>query len=60
MFRPVNEIFKVKETKHSLFKNLLYTFKEEIMIGMVITFIFASLNLMVPQLIQSFMAVMNQ
>jgi ABC-type multidrug transport system fused ATPase/permease subunit len=38
---------------------LLFTYKQEILVGFLVTFIFACLNLLVPQLIRSFLTDMQ-
>ena len=59
MFRPIRRLFSSKTTKHSLFKNLLFTYKDEIIVGCLVTLVFACLNLLVPQLIRSFLTDMQ-
>ena len=59
MFRPIRRLFSSKNTKYSLFKNLLFTYKEEILVGFLVTTIFACLNLLVPQIIKSFLTEMQ-
>jgi hypothetical protein len=59
MFRPIRRLFSSKNTTHSLFKNLLFTYKQEILVGFLVTTVFACLNLLVPQLIRSFLTEMS-
>jgi hypothetical protein len=58
LFSPLKKVFDSKE-KHSLFKNILFTFQHDIIIGGIITIIGASLNLLIPELIRSFVEFMN-
>lgn len=59
MFKPIRRLFSSKSTKNSLFKNLLFTYKEEIIVGFIVTLIFACLNLLVPQIIKAFLTEMQ-
>jgi hypothetical protein len=59
MFKPIRRLFSSKTTSHSLFKNLLFTYKEEIIVGLVVTVIYACLNLLVPQIIKNFLTEMQ-
>ena len=59
MFKPIRRLFSSKNTSNSLFKNLLFTYKNEIIAGLVVTLIFASLNLLVPQVIKAFLTEMQ-
>ena len=46
--------------EHSLFRNLIFTFLKDVVFGIVITLISASLNLLVPELIRQFMYFMKE
>ena len=59
MFKPIRRLFSSKTTSNSLFKNLVFTYKEEILIGFSVTLIYACLNLLVPQIIKSFLTEMQ-
>lgn len=59
MFKPIRRLFSSRNTPHSLFKNLLFTYKSQIIVGFVVTLIFACLNLLVPQIIKQFLTEMQ-
>ena len=59
LFKRIERLFHNKE-EHSLFKNLIFTFLSEVIFGIIITLISASLNLLVPELIRQFMYFMKE
>lgn len=59
MFKRIERLYHEKEEYH-LFKNLIFTFLGNVIQGIVITLISASLNLMVPELIRQFMHFMRE
>ncbi len=46
--------------EYNLFKNLIFTFLKDVIQGIIITLISASLNLLVPELIRQFMHFMRE
>lgn len=51
---------KFTQGHNFLFKNLLWTFKWHVLMGAGITIVFASFNLLVPELIRMFMHFMHE
>lgn len=58
LFRRIERLYHAKE-KNQLFLNLLFTYLPEIVAAVVVTLVYASLNLLVPELIRQFMHFMR-
>lgn len=59
LFRRIERLYHAKE-RNQLFLNLLFTYMGEIAVAVVVTLIYASLNLLVPELIRQFMHFMRE
>ena len=59
LFRRIERLYHSKE-KNQLFFNLIFTYFREIAAALTVTLVFASLNLLVPELIRQFMHFMRE
>jgi ABC-type multidrug transport system fused ATPase/permease subunit len=61
MFEPITRFdeYVKPQDKNKLFKNILLSFKSSFIVGMVVSIIYASFNLMLPQIIKEFMEIMQ-
>lgn len=58
LFQPINREDE-EGKKESLLKVLIKTYKQDIIIGLAITFLWTALNLLVPQIIREFFSLMK-
>ncbi len=59
LFRPIPRHYTDEKDRFKLFKNTLLCFRWEISVGILFTVIYASLNLLLSQIIKEFMEVMQ-
>ncbi len=59
LFRPIPRHYQDENDRFKLFKNLLLAFRWEISVGVLLAVIYASLNLLLSQIIKEFMEVMQ-
>jgi hypothetical protein len=59
LFRPLPRYYNNENDRFKLFKNVLLAFRWEISIGILLAVIYASLNLLLSQIIKEFMEIMQ-
>jgi hypothetical protein len=59
LFRPIPRHYQDENDRFKLFKNMLLAFRWEISVGILLAVIYASLNLLLSQIIKEFMEVMQ-
>lgn len=59
LFRPIPRHYTDEKDRFKLFKNTLLCFRWEISVGILFTVIYASLNLLLSQIIKEFMEIMQ-
>lgn len=60
LFRPIPHYYTGSGDRYKLFKNILVGFRWEVAVGVLLTVVFASLNLLLSQIIKEFMEIMQQ
>ena len=60
MFRPISRYYNHHNDRYKLFKHILLSYRWEISVGILLTVIYSSLNLLLSQIIKEFMETMRQ
>ena len=55
LFRPIPRYYNHQNDRYKLFKNILLSYRWEISVGVLLTVIYSSLNLLLSQIIKEFM-----